>query len=205
MGAYDAYLINALNDMISELPNLPTLDPTTLKAYFDASPIQIKTAFNLLVAKIGTDKDAFDAWKADLEALNMDSGAAAALSAALNNHKARHFAGGADAIPATAILAAKKSSGFSNYTLAAASWNNPTAGLYTIATANLAILSNVADANTPVEFQPAVGITTAQIQALQAANVQEYSQAAGTIVLKAHGTVPTIDIPIRINVRGDVY
>ena len=120
-------------------------------------------------------------------------------------HKSQHASGKPDALAPSDILAAKKSSGFSNYTLAAASWNNPTAGLYTIATANLAILSNVADANTSVEFQPAVGITTVQIQALQAANVQEYSQSAGTIVLKAHGTVPTIDIPIRINVRGDVY
>lgn len=106
MGAYDAYLISALNDMISELPDMPTYDPTTLKAYFDASPIQLKTAFNLLVAKIGTDKDAFDAWKADLEALNMDAGAAAALSAAFVNHNGRHAIGGPDALPPITIGAA---------------------------------------------------------------------------------------------------
>lgn len=121
------------------------------------------------------------------------------------SHKSRHANGQPDALAPADILAAKKSSGFSNYTLAAASWNNPTAGLYTITSANLAILSNVVDANTSVEFQPAVGITTAQIQALQAANIQEYSQSANTIVLIAHGTVPSINIPIRINVRGDVY
>lgn len=118
------------------------------------------------------------------------------------SHKARHAVGGEDALAASDISAAKKSSGFSNYTLVVANWS---AGTYTITTAMLAILSGVVDGDTPVEFQPAVGLTTAQIQALQAANVQEYSQSAGTIVFKAHGTVPTIDIPIRINVRGDVY
>ena len=121
-------------------------------------------------------------------------------------HKSRHASGGADAIAAADILAAKRSSGFSNYTLAAASWNNPTAGLYTITTANLPILSGVIDAGTPVEFQAAVGITAAQMIALQAATLVENSTSgAGTLVLKALGTVPTIDIPIRINVRGDVY
>lgn len=117
-------------------------------------------------------------------------------------HKTRHASGGQDALAPSDILAAKKSIGFTNYTLAAASWSS---GLYTIGTAQLSIISNVVDANTVVEIQPGLGITTAQIQAFQAANVQENAQSAGSIQLKAHGTVPAIDIPIRINVRGDVY
>ena len=110
MGAYDSYLISMLNDMISELPDVPTMDATALKEWFDKSPVQIKTAFNLFVTKVGQDKDAFEAWKADLEALNMDAGAAAALSAAITatntqfaSHAARHAAGGADAIATDAI------------------------------------------------------------------------------------------------------
>lgn len=83
MAAYDAYLITALNDMIAELEDVPTLDATALKEWFDKSPTQLKNAINALIAKLGTDKDDFDAWKADLEALNLDAGAAAALSAAV--------------------------------------------------------------------------------------------------------------------------
>ena len=83
MAAYDAYQITALNDMIAELADIPTLDATTLKEYFDKSPDQIRTAFNAFVVKLGADKDAFDEWKSDLEALNLDAGAAAALSAAV--------------------------------------------------------------------------------------------------------------------------
>lgn len=83
MAAYDAYLITALNDPVSELADVPTLDAAALKEWFDKSPTQLKNAINAIIAKLGTDKDAYDAWKAQLEALNLEAGAAAALAAAV--------------------------------------------------------------------------------------------------------------------------
>lgn len=53
------------------------------------------------------------------------------------------------------------------------------------------------------EILPAIDITAEQLEALQAANIQDGGQAAGSITLKAFGDVPTIDIPVRVIVRGD--
>lgn len=53
------------------------------------------------------------------------------------------------------------------------------------------------------ELLPALDITTAQLTALQAANIQDNGQSEGTVSLKAFGTQPTIDLPIRIILRGD--
>lgn len=54
------------------------------------------------------------------------------------------------------------------------------------------------------ELLPALGITVEQLEALQAANIQDGGQAAGSITLKAFGEdKPTIDLPIRIILRGD--
>lgn len=79
-------------------------------------------------------------------------------------------------------------------TLLAASWSS---GLYVVS------LSDIT-ATCPVEILPAQTITAAQLNALQAANMQENAQAAGSITLKAFGTVPAINIPIRLIVRGDL-
>ncbi len=79
-------------------------------------------------------------------------------------------------------------------TLAAASWSS---GLYVVS------LSDIT-ATCPVEILPAQNITAAQLNALQAANIQENAQAAGSITLKAFGTVPAVNIPIRVIVRGDL-
>nr|DAI00137.1 MAG TPA: hypothetical protein [Caudoviricetes sp.] len=53
------------------------------------------------------------------------------------------------------------------------------------------------------EYLPALGITTEQLEALQGANIQDDGQAEGTVTLKAFGTKPSIDLPIRIILRGD--
>lgn len=127
MGAYDSYLISMLNDMIAELPDVPTLAATDLKDVFDKSSIQIKDAFNSFVVKVGADKDAFDAWKADLQALNMDAGAAAALSTVLLNHHGRHSTGGGDQITPGDIGAAPAVLSFSNVTVSTTGWATYTA------------------------------------------------------------------------------
>lgn len=46
-------------------------------------------------------------------------------------------------------------------------------------------------------------ISTDQLKALQAANIIDGGQSANTIVLKAYGQKPTIDIPIRVYVKGE--
>jgi hypothetical protein len=60
-------------------------------------------------------------------------------------------------------------------------------------------------ADCAVEVLPGPAITEDQLAELQAANLQDGGQAAGSITLKAFGDVPTLDIPIRVIVRGDLY
>lgn len=54
------------------------------------------------------------------------------------------------------------------------------------------------------EFLPAVGITAAELEQLQAANIIDGGQSTGSITLLAYGDKPTINIPIRIIRRGDI-
>lgn len=53
------------------------------------------------------------------------------------------------------------------------------------------------------ELLPAVNITAEQLKALQAANITDGGQAAGSMTLKAYGKVPTADIPIRVIKEGE--
>lgn len=94
--------------------------------------------------------------------------------------------------------AAKKSLAPISVTLASGTWGTPSAGLYVISNANIT-------ADCVVEILPALNISAAELNALQAANIQENAQAAGSITIKAFGTVPAINIPIRLIIRGDRY
>lgn len=58
-------------------------------------------------------------------------------------------------------------------------------------------------ADSIVEVLPGLDITAEELEALQAANLQDGGQQYGQITLKAFGEVPTISIPIRVIVRGD--
>lgn len=119
---------------------------------------------------------------------------------AVVNHATTHAAGGDDPITPASIEAAAASS-IHDFTLDADNWN---AGEYEITSSDVAGLS-VVTADTAVEILPGLSITGEQLEALQLANIQEGGQTAGTITLKAYGDVPTIDTPIRIIVRGDLY
>lgn len=77
-------------------------------------------------------------------------------------------------------------------TLYAETWNN---GSYTITNDLITSTSNQ-------EVIPAVGITADQYNALSAAMIVDGGQSAGSLTLKALGTVPTIDVPIRVIFRG---
>lgn len=79
-------------------------------------------------------------------------------------------------------------------TLTAASWSNSS---YTISDSLITASSNQ-------EIIPAIGITADQLKAMGAAMIVDGGQSTGSITLKALGTVPTIDIPIRIIFRGTI-
>lgn len=81
-------------------------------------------------------------------------------------------------------------------TLASASWTG-TAAPYTYTISN-----SVITATSTQELSPATDITTDQLSALQAANIIDGGQAAGSMMLKAFGEKPSVDIPVRIIVKG---
>ena len=82
-------------------------------------------------------------------------------------------------------------------TLLAASWTGSEAPfVYTLAIAGVTATSYQ-------ELLPAVNITAEQLKALQAANITDAGQAAGTMTLKAYGKKPAVDIPIRVIKEGE--
>ena len=81
-------------------------------------------------------------------------------------------------------------------TLASASWTG-TAVPYTYTISNSAIT-----ATSTQELSPVTDITADQLSALQAANIIDGGQAAGSMTLKAFGEKPAVDIPVRIIVKG---
>lgn len=68
-------------------------------------------------------------------------------------------------------------------------------------TYNLNVSGVTASSNQDV--LPGTSITQEQLEALQAANLQDGGQAAGRLTLRAWGDKPEINIPIRVIVRGD--
>ena len=59
-------------------------------------------------------------------------------------------------------------------------------------------------ANSNQEVLPPVNPTDDVLGALQSANLQDGGQAAGVIYIIAYGVTPTIDLPIRVILRGDI-
>lgn len=82
-------------------------------------------------------------------------------------------------------------------TLLASGWTGSEAPfVYTLAIAGVTATSYQ-------ELVPAVNITAEQLKALQAANITDGGQAAGTMTLKAYGKKPAVDIPIRVIKEGE--
>lgn len=81
-------------------------------------------------------------------------------------------------------------------TLASASWTG-TAAPYTYTISNDAIT-----ATSNQELTPTTDITADQLSALQGANIIDGGQAAGSMTLKAFGEKPSVDIPVRVIVKG---
>jgi hypothetical protein len=78
-------------------------------------------------------------------------------------------------------------------TLTASGWAD---GVYTLSLDGVTATSNQ-------EILQALDITTEQLEAMQAANIQDGGQADNSITLKVYGEVPDIDLPIRVIRRGD--
>lgn len=83
-------------------------------------------------------------------------------------------------------------------TLTAAGWTG-SAAPYSQSLSVAAVTATSAN-----ELLPGASITADQLAALQAANLQDGGQAAGSITLLAYGDKPTVDLPVRIIVRGDL-
>ena len=115
-------------------------------------------------------------------------------------HAARHAANGEDAVSPASILAAGKSA-LATATLSKNNWSNNS---YTLTATDVAALAAVTAA-TAWEILPGLSATNTEIEALQAANLLDGGQSAGSITLRAKDGAPTIDVPIRIIIRGDLY
>lgn len=83
----------------------------------------------------------------------------------------------------------------STATLTSTSWSDV---YYTVS------LSGVTSSSI-IEILPALTISSDQLSALQGANLQDAGQSTDSFTLIAFGDVPTIDVPIRIITRGDLY
>lgn len=82
-------------------------------------------------------------------------------------------------------------------TMLASGWTGSEAPfVYTLAVAGVTATSYQ-------ELLPAVNITAEQLKALQAANITDGGQAAGSMTLKAYGKKPAVDIPIRVIKEGE--
>ena len=84
-----------------------------------------------------------------------------------------------------------------NTTLLAANWTGDAAPYtYTLTVEGVTATSNQ-------EIMPAVDITWEQLIGLQGTNMIDGGQSTDTIILKATKNKPTVDIPIRVILRGD--
>lgn len=105
--------------------------------------------------------------------------------------------GGTTATAARTALSASGLSTVSTATLTAANWTGASAPFsYSLTISGVTSTSNQ-------EILPSLTITAEQLEALQGANITDGGQSTNTIILKAYGDKPAINIPIRVIVRGD--
>lgn len=179
------------------LPQFVGTDIPTWLGDFNAAMTAIDNGINSAATTAGSasttaaqaSTDAAAAQAAANSAINSAASASQAASdaaAAVTAEKERAEAAETaiiNSIPSTTV----------NVTLYAETWNN---GSYTITNDLITSTSNQ-------EIIPAVGITKDQYKAISAAMIVDGGQSTGSMTLKALGTVPTIDIPIRIIYRGE--
>lgn len=89
-------------------------------------------------------------------------------------------------------------SAIQDYTLLSANWVGDSAPFTYSATVTGVTATSLQ------EVFPSSSATTEQFTAWQGASVADGGQADNTLVLKAYGKKPTVDIPVKIVVRGDI-
>jgi hypothetical protein len=86
----------------------------------------------------------------------------------------------------------------STITLLSGTWTG------SVAPFSYALIISGIDVNTVVDLIPDPSITAAQLEALQAANIIAVANTSNTVNLRAFGTKPIINIPIRSLIWGQV-
>ena len=178
------------------LPQFIGSDIPTWLGDFNSAMTAIDSGIN--AAATSASAAATTAAQASTDAAAAASSATSAYNAAATAQQSADNASAAVTTEQTRAEAAEKKiaddmkSTTVSITLYAETWN---AGSYTITNDHITSTSNQ-------EVVPAVGITAKQYKALCAALIVDGGQSAGSLTLKALGTAPTIDIPIRIIFRG---
>ena len=178
------------------LPQFIGSDIPTWLGDFNAAMTAIDSGIN--AAATSASGAATTAAQASTDAAAAASSATSAYNAAAAAQQSADNAAAAVTTEQTRAEAAEKtitdsiSSTSVSTTLYAATWNN---GTYTITNDLITSTSNQ-------EIIPAIGITLDQLKALQKAMIVDNGQTTGSMSFKALGTVPTIDVPIRIIFRG---
>ena len=179
------------------LPQFVGTDIPTWLGDFNSAMAAIDSGIN--AAATSASGAATTAAQASTDAAAAASSATSAYNAAASAQQSADNAAAAVTTEQTRAEAAEKKiaddmkSTTVSITLHAETWNN---GAYTITNDLITSTSNQ-------EIVTAVGITAEQYNALSAALIVDGGQSAGSLTLKALGTVPTIDIPIRIIYRGE--
>ena len=179
------------------LPQFVGTDIPTWLGDFNSAMTAIDNGINS--AATSASGAATTAAQASTDAAAAASSATSAYNAAAAAQKSADDASAAVATEQTRAEEAEKNHADSmksttvSITLYAETWNN---GTYTITNDLITSTSNQ-------EIIPAVGITAEQYKAMSAAMIEDNGQTTGSMTLKALGTVPTIDIPIRIIYRGE--
>lgn len=179
------------------LPQFIGSDIPTWLGDFNSAMTAIDSGIN--AAATSASGAATTAAQASTDAAAAASSATSAYNAAAAAQKSADDATEAVATEQTRAEAAEKNladnmkSTTISTTLYAETWNN---GTYTITSELITSTSNQ-------EIIPAIGITAEQYKAMGAAMIVDDGQSAGSLTLKALGTVPTINLPIRIIFRGD--
>jgi hypothetical protein len=121
-------------------------------------------------------------------------------SEAVPNHATTHAEDGDDPIPPESIGASAKSA-LVTATLEASNWTDDT---YTLTSADDAAFTAI---TTETAWEVLIGLDAKdeEVDAIQEANFLDGGQSVGSITIRAKNGAPTIDVPIRIICRGDLY
>ena len=179
------------------LPQFIGSDIPTWLGDFNSAMTAIDSGIN--AAATSASGAATTAAQASTDAAAAASSATSAYNAAASAQQSADTAAAAVTTEQTRAEAAEKTladkmkSTTVTTTLYAETWNG---GTYTITNDLITSTSNQ-------EIIPAVEITAEQYKAMGAAMIVDNGQTTGSMTFKALGTVPTIDIPIRIIYRGE--